>query len=528
VGLFVVTSDLFSFSEHKNKFILVPNDWNDYWNYQTLYTLYYIDNYGHNKKLGEVKIADSALTFTIGRRRPNLLETFDKLDDNYFSIGQSKNYYLRINKLLDELPVNPLEALQDMAFDLEILERYRNEKVTRTSLLRSVTSTEIRRQFHNLANGGVELTEYNFSYVFDVDKHDIGNESKNEMVFNVDVDSTPPTNIHVIIGRNGVGKSQILSDMINAFLDNDEKVGCFINDEEFVGPPYKIFPNLIYMSYTPFDNKAIIEDYEDDNDGYRYIYLGLKKPIEEGLSDETNTKDTKNYANKTDDDLSKEFASSFFQCIASNHKKQRLKESINILQSDPIFKQFSMLQYLDVEENDENFEDLKKVFKKFSSGHGIILLTITKLIETVEEKSLVLLDEPETHLHPPLLSSFVTCLSNLLTKRNAVAIVATHSPVILQEVPKKCVWKLNRSRTVVSIFRPRIETFGESYSSLVEEVFGLEIDKSGYHSVIREQVEKSNNYEEFLDKFDNQLGSDADVIARTLFLSKKGLNTNEN
>lgn len=56
-----------------------------------------------------------------------------------------------------------------------------------------------------------------------------------------------------------------------------------------------------------------------------------------------------------------------------------------------------------------------------------------------------MLDEPESHLHPPLLSAFIRSLSELLILRNGVAIIATHSPVILQEVPKRCAWILNRS-----------------------------------------------------------------------------------
>lgn len=48
----------------------------------------------------------------------------------------------------------------------------------------------------------------------------------------------------------------------------------------------------------------------------------------------------------------------------------------------------------------------------------------------------MLIDEPEGHLHPPLLSAFVRALSELLVNRNGVAIIATHSPVVLQEVPR--------------------------------------------------------------------------------------------
>ncbi len=58
-------------------------------------------------------------------------------------------------------------------------------------------------------------------------------------------------------------------------------------------------------------------------------------------------------------------------------------------------------------------------FDRLSSGHAIVLLTITRLVELVEERSLVLIDEPEGgHLHPPLLSAFVRALSDLLVQRN--------------------------------------------------------------------------------------------------------------
>jgi len=80
--------------------------------------------------------------------------------------------------------------------------------------------------------------------------------------------------------------------------------------------------------------------------------------------------------------------------------------------------------------SESNFETtaLKKI-QLMSSGHAIVLLTITRLVATVEEKTLVLIDEPESHLHPPLLSAFIRALSELLYDRNGVSIIATHSPV---------------------------------------------------------------------------------------------------
>ena len=78
------------------------------------------------------------------------------------------------------------------------------------------------------------------------------------------------------------------------------------------------------------------------------------------------------------------------------------------------------------------------------------------------EQTLVLIDEPETHLHPPLLSAYMRGLSEILIAENGVAILATHSPVVLQEVPKSCVTIIRKYGQAVKIEKPRIETFGEN------------------------------------------------------------------
>ena len=139
------------------------------------------------------------------------------------------------------------------------------------------------------------------------------------------------------------------------------------------------------------------------------------------------------------------------------------------------------------------------------------------MIAKVGEKSLVLIDEPETHLHPPLLSSFVRMLSDLMREKNGVAIITTHSPVVLQEVPKKCATKLSRSGNKVRTYRPQIETFGASVSSLTSEVFGLEVTRTGYHKYLREALYESNgSFAAASARFNDELGNEARMILRTL------------
>ena len=160
------------------------------------------------------------------------------------------------------------------------------------------------------------------------------------------------------------------------------------------------------------------------------------------------------------------------------------------------------------------------MFSKLSSGHKIILLTLANLIDLVEEKTIVFLDEPEEHLHPPLVSAFIKALSSLLIYRNGVGIIATHSPVIVQEVPKKCVWILKRSGEYLIPRRPAMETYGENLGELTTEIFGYEVENSGFHKELQEVTKTCDSYEEAREIFHNQLGKEAKSILRAYMYHK--------
>ena len=138
-------------------------------------------------------------------------------------------------------------------------------------------------------------------------------------------------------------------------------------------------------------------------------------------------------------------------------RKDRWGKALKTLETDPLFKEAEVTSLAATELQGDWRYSAIRLFKLLSSGHAIVLLTITRLVELVEERSLVLIDEPEGHLHPPLLSAFVRAVSDLLIQRNGVAIVATHSPVVLQEVPKACVWLLSRSGPVSRVDRPQLK-----------------------------------------------------------------------
>ena len=67
-------------------------------------------------------------------------------------------------------------------------------------------------------------------------------------------------------------------------------------------------------------------------------------------------------------------------------------------------------------------------------------------------------------------------------------LVATHSPIVLQETFSKNVLILQRYGDKMVFKHPRIETYGESFGLINTEVFGLNTDITNYHDVIDQYV----------------------------------------
>jgi predicted ATPase len=493
----------------RDVFYLVYNDWDDWFEFETKYRLQYFAKNGDIHFFGFLKIGSKGLTGK--ERRAPVPQTFSKLGSEFFSVGQDEDYYKSIHAagLADKV----FPALRDMAYDLAILEKYRTQSVAKTSLFRSIDEGRIKNRFHRLSKGDFALSDYNFSYTFPArDKSQKGSEPV--LSFAVSPGSTPPTNIHVLIGRNGVGKTTCMNNMTKAFLEtNENKFGEF-DIESLAGS--ESFSNLISVTFSAFDPFFTEEKKKDG----RYAYVGLKRALSasEGKGD-----DADKYTLKTPADLDEEFVSTALKC-RTGVKKARWEKALGLLSSDPLFAEAEVQSLCDdfLFDEDDWKEDAEGIFKGLSSGHKIVLLTISRLVELVQEQSLVLLDEPEGHLHPPLLSAFIRALSSLLIDQNGVAIVATHSPVVLQEVPKSCVWILNRSgRTVVPI-RPAVETFGENVGTLTHEVFGLEVTDTGFHKLIKTLItEKGLSYDQLLSLFNNQVGSEGMAIANAIaYLSR--------
>ncbi|WP_156318112.1 AAA family ATPase [Porphyrobacter sp. AAP60] len=478
-----------------NSVQLIYNDWDDWFTYETKFGVRYTDQSSRTFHLGWVKIGHAGQSKE--ERRTEIPKTFSQLPEGFFSVGLSGDYYSDIVNLgIAEIY---FPAMHDMAYDLTIYENYKDEDVAKISLFRSMDTSRLKTRYNRLAHGDVELTPYNFKYTFPPrDERQVGRTCV--LDFSVKPGSLPPTNVHVLIGRNGVGKTTTLNNMIEAIMAPASNSGQFEIDSISGGEEFANLAAVTFSAFDSFDHKI------DDAD---FHHIGLR-----GWKDDDGEKIP--YLKHTSE-LVLDFVSAASSCL-SGVKRERWARALATLSSDPLFAESGVSDLADTSLHFDDWDaEAKDIFGGLSSGHAIVLLTITRLVQVVEEQTFVLLDEPEGHLHPPLLSAFIRALSELLISQNGVALVATHSPVVLQEVPSNCVWIINRSGRTIAASRPPLETFGEDVGRLTHAVFGLEITETGFHKIIRQKmVDEGWSLDQLLGEFEDQIGAEGMAVARSL------------
>jgi hypothetical protein len=154
------------------------------------------------------------------------------------------------------------------------------------------------------------------------------------------------------------------------------------------------------------------------------------------------------------------------------------------------------------------------VFDQFSTGHKIVLNIAINLCAHLERRSLVLIDEPEMHLHPPLLAALLRAMSTALDRHDSFGVVATHSPVVLQEVPRRSVRVLERVLNQVKVEEPELETFGENIGLLTKFAFHLDSSDTDFEGVLCD-LARTRTVAEIEQLFDGQLSSQARSIILT-------------
>ena len=127
---------------------------------------------------------------------------------------------------------------------------------------------------------------------------------------------------------------------------------------------------------------------------------------------------------------------------------------------------------------------MKKAVKWMLAALSHRASIVGSLTARAARKSLVLFDEPEMHLHPPLTAALMQAIRIIFEEVNAFCIVATHSPVVVQETLARHVRIVTRAGDTLHFRQPKLETFGENVGLLTYDILGLVASSTDFHEVL--------------------------------------------
>ncbi len=466
----------------KNILVLTSNTWNDYGTV-SLFTLGYVDESGDYREIGETKI----LSTTDAEKRPltvNSVTSFSKpfsaLDNRFISLGQTEGYYSNIYEFLPkEMRSELLVALRDIAWDPELAHPFEPTSEFRNSLLRVNEAQYARRVGKELAEGRPVRRSFSFGYTASIP----GADTPTEVEIQFDSADKLPGRIVCIVGRNAVGKTRFLANLATDLVQTRKVSRVRVAEMEgrFKGKQRPLFTRVLAVSFSAFDRFTLPQ-----SEGSSYVYCGIRT-------------DRGQLSRR---DLVQRYRANLGRIRDGKRQTEWQRSMMRILGTidDELFDKLGA----EVDDPEAPTDTLSLL----SSGQSILAHFVTALLAWIEPNSIVLFDEPETHLHPNAVAFLFNVLTSILETHDSFAVIATHSPVVLQEIPRKRAIVFEREGNTTTARPLWLESFGESISELTRHVFETNEIPTLYRRVLR-SLANEESLEQTMDRFEEGLSMNA-------------------
>lgn len=456
---------------------LFDDNWDDY-GFTTLYrATIQISKDDPEFSLGELKILQTSPQGDVHHTKlPNY---FTELKDNYCSLGQSVRYYRHLkNDLTTRIRRQYAKALRDVVASVKLRKRFEGYKGFKDSLLRHIGARDAYKRGGFYIDAPFEdASPPNFLFQMQLPQA----SNSHEITFDFSPHEQLPHRTILLIGRNGTGKTQILAHLAHALYgeggirDDEEKelagTAAIAGDEPDLS-------KIIAISYSAFDQFPIPADKPSRRGKktlFSYKYCGLRNAA--GIID---VNELKTMLDDAIDAIEREDREDIFERLCARLLAVDLAKSLT-----------------------GSKEDRDEVFLRLSAGQRFIVALTADILGFIEPQSMVLVDEPETHLHPGLLSTLIAILDEILREYQSFAVIATHSPILLQQIPSRYVRVIRRHGDTASIKVPSVETFGEDLGELTRKILDLAEPEKDFHSVLDALVERGLSVKQIESMFEN-------------------------
>jgi predicted ATPase len=466
--------DAFFNPEKEDHVLLYFREWDDYGIKSTYTVSIYLKNTGKYSDVGEAKVISTKSDDYDDKGYLTISGTFTELPENLGFLGQSEDFYVDIKKILEARTEEILHNLNDLSILPGLRDAFESNVHFKNSLIR-YSDAERALKLGSYIVRGEDFTD-SFSFEF------CNGDELHNTTCAFDFDSHLPikSRTNIIIGENGTGKTTYLADLALSMSGRRNK-GNFLDSR----PP---FSKIISASFSAFDTFEI----PSNKKTFSYKYCGLR-------------------------DKSGFMSRKKMLEIYKSSCNKILYRNIDHVWSTVLerFIKKDKLEYIEK----EFFE--RKIYSNIidssilSSGESILLYSFTQIIAETKNESLVLFDEPELHLHPRAISNLIPAINDMLSMLNAYSIIATHSPIILQQIPSKFVRVFDNYSGRLTTRTLELETLGESLSTITNEVFNTFESEQPYKEILKRLASRYTN-DEINEMFRNKLSLNCQLYLESL------------
>lgn len=333
-----------------------------------------------------------------------------------------------------------------------------------------------------------------------------GRSNDHDLAFHfADGDAVLPQRFGIVIGKNGVGKSQTLAQIVDAALSGKPKLTDIHGARPMFNRILAFYPSASLTSVFPSDRRKRARIW------YRRFSMVS------GRSRQTTSDLIVQLARSIERIGGTSRYDIFLKAITAIDGYEDLVLRTKSGERGPVpvhslnrgAEQAMVQRYASVNTRAEPVRMIDGRTYPLSSGELSFLRFAALAGLYIENGSLLLFDEPETHLHPNFISQFVALLDGLLGQTGSAAILATHSVYFVREAVEHQVLVLrSEADRVITAKTPTLKTFGADVGAISYFVFGEDQPSRLALNVENKIIAQGGSWEEVFETYKDRVSLD--------------------